>query len=162
MAVAFCSIMLNMGGIEVVSTGETHASHQERLHHCKLHFRKEVARLWKHEGKKSPKKLFVDYGRVLIKKPVCRGAAILWLVPGTKSSVFWVKMTQWFYLLVFIWWLCCMPLVWTWGSCNYWDCFYSMEILWLKAVAVSMGFLWVFYMVTVKLHFWLKIFCGDV
>lgn len=49
-----------------------------------------------------------------------------------------------------------MPLVWAWGSCNYWDCFYYMEILWLKTVAVSTGFLWVFYTVTVELYFWLK------
>lgn len=79
---------------------------------------------------------FFKCALVFTNKTICRCAGGLGLPLGPQSPELSIQGFKWhvfIYLLVFIWRLCCMPAVWTWGSHNYWDCFYYMEILWLKA-----------------------------
>jgi len=79
-------------------------------------FGKEVAHLWKHGKKKSNSAVMcpcISYRHFAEVQP-----DFDWpLVPKAPDPEF--EVTCWFYLLVFIWWLCYVPAVWTRGRHNY-------------------------------------------
>lgn len=52
MAVAFCSVMLDLGGIEVVSTGETHHIDQEKVTSMQISLKKKSGHQWKYGREK--------------------------------------------------------------------------------------------------------------
>jgi len=111
--------MLSLEVIAVASGGETHASRWEKVTWLLI--------VWVCLGKKWP-----ICGNMEKKKS---NSAVMcpcisyrhfaevqpdfdWpLVPKAPDPEF--EVTCWFYLLVFIWWLCYVPAVWTRGRHNY-------------------------------------------